>query len=102
MTTHSLTTTAAEVMEAEDEERIFLITAGDWNDSKRTIYIRFSDTGQADVLIYQTATGMQYMRVPKGRPIWAWTSYGTATLGLYKQPIAHMLVPCPVITDKRE
>jgi len=79
MTLHSLTTTAAELVEARDVKREFQLSGAEF-DGCDAVYIRLSSTGDADIAIMRRGSSIVTLILPAQRPLYAWTNGGLAKL----------------------
>ena len=79
MTKHSLTIAELKIIEAEDEDRCFLLSAGLFGTAV-VAYVRIGDVGDADAILSSAGITALSMKVPAGRPVYAWTDAGTAEL----------------------
>lgn len=79
MTKHDLTTTELKVIESEDEERKYLISIGKRSASLQ-VYLRIGDVGDPDLIFAYHGYARERITVPKGRPLYAWTTNDTAEL----------------------
>lgn len=79
MTTHGLTTSESKIIESEDEERTFLFSVGA-HSTTLVVYLRIGDVGAADYVFAYRGTAKERLVIPRGRPVYAWTNTGTATM----------------------
>ncbi len=79
MTKHSLTTAELNIIESEDEERRFLFSIGA-RSASLVVYLRIGDVGDADYIFAYRGTANVELVIPRGRPVFTWTSAGTATM----------------------
>lgn len=78
MTEHSLTTTELKIIEPDNDDRKYLIAVGARAASVR-VYLRMNDTGDADFIFARDGAALVRLVLPAQRPLYAWTSTGTAT-----------------------
>lgn len=79
MTKHSLTTTELNIIQSEDDEREFLFSIGA-RSASLVVYLRIGDVGDADFVFAYRGTAKERLVIPRGRPVYAWTNTGTATM----------------------
>ena len=79
MTKHSLTTTALKVLEAADEPRAILFSAGEFSTAV-AVYVRASASGDPDFVLCDEGTSAFLFTVPPKRSVFAWTDAGMAVL----------------------
>lgn len=84
MTKHSLTTAQLKILNAADEERVYLFSVGLFS-TAIAVYLRIGDVGDADAILCANATSALQLLIPSGRPVYAWTDAGTAELCSAKQ-----------------
>ena len=83
MSEHSLTTTPLQIVESEEEDRRFLVSATLFNGAV-VAYVRLRDVGPADAGLVLNGSTMIQVMLPKNRRMDAWTNAGTSKLVVTK------------------
>jgi hypothetical protein len=81
MAVSDLTTTETKILEVDNDDRKLLISVGERSGQCR-ILLRMNDSGDADFLFGHTCASVIRLVLPGGKPLYSWTSTGTAKLAL--------------------
>lgn len=85
MTVHTITTAEQMILEPFPKKREAVFSLGYISDATGNVLIRVG-AGQADIVMAQYNAAITRVPIPQSTPVFAKTTAGTATLGVYIIP----------------